>query len=66
MKKIVRNYQKITEKKRLKKTKRYDIKNFLTIYFLTKTTQKCANFLHILIVIHFLFFLLAFHKGTVQ
>ena len=31
------------------KSKRSDIKYFLTIYFLTKTTQKCANFIDVLL-----------------
>ena len=39
MKKLVRNYQKTREKKRYNKSKRSDIKYFLTIYFLTETTQ---------------------------
>ena len=67
MKKLVRNYQKIAEKKQLKKTKRLDIKNFLNIHFLTKTTQKCANVVHILLVIRFFnYFLFAYQKDTVQ
>ena len=45
MKKLVRNYEKKREKNGSKKSKRSDIKYFLTIYFLTETTQKCANFL---------------------
>ena len=48
MKKLVRNYQKIAGKKRSNKTKLSDIKYFLTIYFPTKTTKKCANFVHVL------------------
>ena len=54
MKKLVRTYQNTAEKKQSEKLKQSDIKNFLTIHFLTKTTQKCANFVHKLLVIHFL------------
>ena len=43
-------------KKRSKKSKRLDIKYFLTIDFLTKTTQKCANFVGSQLVLHFLIF----------
>ena len=41
------------EKKRHKKSKRSNIKYFLTIYFLTETTQKCTNFVDTLLVLHF-------------
>ena len=45
MKKLVRNYQNIAEKKkRSEKLKRSDIKYFLTIHFLTETKQNCTNF----------------------
>ena len=54
IKKLVQNYQKSAEtKKRSKKSKRWDIKNLWTIHFLTKTTQKCANLVHIILVIRF-------------
>ena len=43
-----------TQKKGSKKSKQFDIKYFLTIYFLTKTTQKCANYVDALLVLHFL------------
>ena len=43
-------------KSRSKKSKRSDIEYFLTIYFLTKTTQKCANFVDALLVLHLLTF----------
>ena len=36
-------------KKRHKKSKRSNIKYFLTIYFLTETTQKCTNFVDTLL-----------------
>ena len=35
--------------------KQSDIKYFLTIYFLTETTQKCANFVDALLVHHVYF-----------
>ena len=54
------------EKKRSNKTKRSDIKYFLTIHFLTKTTKKCANFVHVLLVLHFKYFLLVFRIYTAQ
>ena len=39
----------------------------MTIHFLTKTTQKCANFVHILLVIRFFdYFSLIFQIFTVQ
>ena len=41
------------EKKRHQKSKRSNIMYFLTIYFLTKTTQKCTNFVDTLLVLHF-------------
>ena len=47
-------YLKNAEKKRHKKSKRSNIKYFLTIYFLTETTQKCTNFVDTLLVLHFL------------
>ena len=55
MKKLVRNYQNIAEK-RLEKLKRSEIKYYLTIHFLTKTTQNCANFVDSLLVIRFSIF----------
>ena len=66
IKKLVRNYQKIAGKKRSKKLKRSDIKYFLTIHFLTETTQNCANFVGSLLVIRLSIFLLILKKGTVQ
>ena len=42
------------KKKRSKKSKRSDIKYFLTIYFLTETTQKRAYFVDALLVLHLL------------
>ena len=39
-----------------KKLKRLYIKYFLTIYFLTETTQKCANFVNTLLVLYFSIF----------
>ena len=67
MKKLVRNYPKIAEKIRSNKSKRSDIKYFLTIDFLTKTTKKCANFVHILLVLNFIkYFVLIFQIRTVQ
>ena len=42
------------KKGRSKKSKRSDIKYFLTIDFLTETTQKCAIFIDVNLVIHFL------------
>ena len=42
------------ETKLSNKSKRSDIKFFLTICFLTETTQKCANFGDVLLVLHFL------------
>ena len=56
MKKVIQNYQKIKEGKNYTK-KRKDIKKFWTIHFLTKTTQKCENFEHILLIIRFLVFI---------
>ena len=53
MKKLVRNYQNIAGKKRSKKLKLSDIKYFLTIHLLTETTQNCANFVGLLLVIRF-------------
>ena len=54
-------------KKRSQKSKRSDIKYFLTIYFLTKTTKNCANAVGSLLVLHFLIlFLLIFKICTVQ
>ena len=41
-------------KKRSKKSKRLDIKYFLTIDFLIETTQNCANFVGSLLVHYFL------------
>ena len=49
-----------TREKRSNKTKRSDIKYVLTIYFLTETTQKCANIIHVLLVFHFIIFFLVF------
>ena len=39
-------YKKTAKKKRHKKTKRSNIKYFLTISLLTETTQKCTNFVY--------------------
>ena len=52
-----------TRKKRSSKLKHSDIKYFLTIYFLTETTKKCANFVDVLLVLHFS---LIFQIYTVQ
>ena len=41
------------KKKRSEKLKRSDIKYFLTIHFLTETTQNCANFVGLLLIICF-------------
>ena len=40
-------------KKSIKKLKWSDIKYFSTIHFLTKTTQKCTNVVHVDLVLHF-------------
>ena len=53
MQKLVQNYQNNLEKSRSKRLKQSDIKYFLTIDFLTKTTQKRANFVDVLLVVHF-------------
>ena len=55
-KKLVRNYKKNTEKERSQKSKQLDIKYFLTIDFMTKTTKKCENFVGSLVSLHFLLF----------
>ena len=47
-------YKKTQKKSRSKKSKRSHIKYFLTIDFLTETTQKCANFVDVLLVLRFL------------
>ena len=65
MKNLVRNYKK-NGGERSKKSKRSDITYILTIYFLTETTQKCANFVDVLLVLHFYFFSLIFQVVTVQ
>ena len=36
-----------------KKSKRSNIKYFLTVYFQTETTQKCKNLVDTLLVLHF-------------
>ena len=52
MKQLVRNYQK-ARGKGSKKSKRSDIKYFLTIYFLTETAQNGEHFVDALVVLHF-------------
>ena len=71
MKKLARNYYKKTLKtKSIKKINPLEIKYFLIIYFMTETTKKCENFLHILLVIRFLiislrdFFILFGQEGV--
>ena len=49
-------FKKMRKKSRSKKLKRSDIKYFLTIDFLTETTQKCATFVDALLVLPFLIF----------
>ena len=56
-KKLAQNYKK-RGRKRSKISKRLYIKLFVTIYFLTKTTKDCANFVGSLLVLHFFFHLL--------
>ena len=53
---LTKNYEKActelsknAEKKRSQKSKRSDIKYFLTIHFSTETTQNCANFVGLLL-----------------
>ena len=46
--------------------KRSDIKYFLTLNFLTVTTQKRANFVRVNIVLHFIIFFIIFQICTVQ
>ena len=53
MKKLVWNYLKKAEKKRSNKSKWSDIKDLLTIDILTETTKKCANFVDVLLDLHF-------------
>ena len=59
------NLIKNREKKRHKKSKRSNIKYFLTIYFLIQTTQKCTNFVDTLLVLHLNYILLVFQISTV-
>ena len=42
------------KKSQSKKSKRSDIKYFLTIYFMTEKAKKCANFVDALPVLHLL------------
>ena len=52
-KELVWNYKKARKKSRSKKSKRSDIKYFLTIDFLTKSTQKFTIVIDALPVLHF-------------
>ena len=46
-------YKKNAKTKRHKKSKQSNIKYFLTIYFLTETTQKWTNFVNTLLSLYF-------------
>ena len=60
----MRNYIKNAKKSRSKKPKRSNTKYFLTIYFLTETTQNCANLVGVNLVLHFYFYLLIFQQSN--
>ena len=67
MKNLVRNYKKTRKKSRFQKPKRSDIKYFLTIDFMTETTQKYANVVDTLLFLHFLnYFFLIFQISIFQ
>ena len=55
-----KNIEKKKKKSHSQKMKRSDIKYFLTIYFLTKTTQKCENVADVNIALYFSNFFLYF------